>query len=755
MSFAFVFGYITVVVSGISAEAISDEPFAQEVQTTFDASSGLGADIVYAVAIAQDGNVFAATPSGVVMYNGKQWKKAKSPGFDVRLLVADKTGIWGIGDGKAALYEDGKWSNHTLENCQSVYAAALGNDGVYVGTDSGVYLLTPQSVEHAIPWREPVRALASCSDAVYFGTDSGLYRTERRIGDVAFQLPVELHPEDTRYGWSLRNVHAMTVEGDGLWFGAENGAGYRDSSGWRLFTGKEGLPYNRFTCATAGEPGVVWFGTEWGAIRYDGSRWAYRASKRWLPDDHVYGIAVEPGTGTAWIATSKGLSRIERKPMTLAEKAAHQENIIDQRHVRLGFVVRCELEREGDFSKTRMRPTDNDGLYTAMYGASQAFRYAATKDPVAKERAKRCFKAVKWLVDITGNPGFPARAILPVEGNKDPNIGFGEAENLAMQKEDPLWKNIVPRWPLSADGKYWWKCDTSSDEICGHYFFYGAYFDHVAETPEEKQEIIELVRAVTNHLVDHGFNLVDHDGKPTRWGRWSPDYLHSLEAWADRGLQALEMLSFLNVALHVTGDAKFAEAARFLRDTHAYHADAIQGRCVFPPEFVVPWDNNLAFLSWYGLLKYEQDPTLLDYYRTGLYRNWLFVSGQRDPFFNVVFAAVYPDRERPVWENIVPEFPPVIADAIVTLRGTPWYLLGWEMKNSHRLDVVLDRTPGQRKPYGGSVLGGALPIEERCHIRINSDHFNLDHSQGGGTCEYEGTFYLLPYYMALYHGFIR
>jgi hypothetical protein len=56
-------------------------------------------------------------------------------------------------------------------------------------------------------------------------------------------------------------------------------------------------------------------------------------------------------------------------------------------------------------------------------------------------------------------------------------------------------------------------------------------------------------------------------------------------------------------------------------------------------------------------------------------------------------------------------------------------------------------------------------MNERTHVRINSDHFSLDSVPrderdldpvlGGGMYEYESTFYLLPYYMGLYHGFLE
>jgi hypothetical protein len=111
-----------------------------------------------------------------------------------------------------------------------------------------------------------------------------------------------------------------------------------------------------------------------------------------------------------------------------------------------------------------------------MYGAGQCFAYAATGDPRAQTRARLAFEALRFLQKVTqGSPhspphGFVARTIRPVEW-PDPNIGRA-AYDRARQQRDPLWKVIEPRWPLSADGRCYWKSDTSSDELDGHYFFY-------------------------------------------------------------------------------------------------------------------------------------------------------------------------------------------------------------------------------------------------------------------------------------------
>ena len=482
-------------------------------------------------------------------------------------------------------------------------------------------------------------------------------------------------------------------------------------------------------------------------MRVDSGHWAYRVSRRWLPSDAVAAIASD--RSGVWIAGANGIARIERQELAMAEKATHFERFVDERHTRMGYVVRCQMKTPGDFATAWISHTDNDGLYTAMCGAAECFRYGATQDPDGKRRAVRTFHALKLLFDVTSIPGFPARSIIPTSWKPDPNEAFGAAANIAEKARDPLWKEILPRWPKSADGKYWWKCDTSSDEIAGHYFFYAAYHDLVAETTEEKAAVVALLRALTDHIIEHGFRLVDHDGKPTRWANWSPEYCNSVDGWADRGLQAVELLSFLNVAYHVTSDAKYRDTAAMLRDRYAYHINAMDGRAVLPPENVVPWDNNLAFLSYWGLLKYESDPELLTAYRMSLHRNWLFASKQNDPFFNFMFTALRPEREKPVADSDGVNYAKGLARGVQTLRGMPLLLIGWEVKNSPRLDVVQDPTPGQRLAYGWSaVTGEALPIEEPSQVRINSDSLSLDGGFGGGT-EYEGTYYLLPFYFGL------
>ena len=104
-------------------------------------------------------------------------------------------------------------------------------------------------------------------------------------------------------------------------------------------------------------------------------------------------------------------------------------------------------------------------------------------------------------------------------------------------------------WHDTPDKLWRWKGDTSSDEIVGHYFIYPLYYDFVADEAE-KPKLRAVIDRITNHILDNNYQLIDVDGKRTRWGWWGPDII-----WEDpdeTGLRALHILAHLRVAMHLT-----------------------------------------------------------------------------------------------------------------------------------------------------------------------------------------------------------
>jgi len=501
---------------------------------------------------------------------------------------------------------------------------------------------------------------------------------------------------------------------------------------------------------------VIWFGTKLGAIRFDGKNWNYRRSRRWVPDDDIRGIAVQ-SNGNAWFGTSKGVGLLERIPMTLAQKAKHFEDEIDKYHRRTpyGYVLGVSVSEPGKKVGIQQHDSDNDGLWTSMYGAGECFSYAATKDPLAKKRANDAFRAVAFLSEVPQGGehsppvGFPARSILPVSG-RNPNDHDNEAHDRRNQKGDPFWKVLVPRWPISADGKWYWKTDTSSDELDGHYFLYACYHDFAAETAEEKQYVKDVVKRITDHLIDHDYQLIDHDGKPTRWGRFNREVLEHGHMIAARPLNCLSILSYLRTAHHVTGDQRYLDHYHKLIKEQGYAAN------MFIPKWALGYgtgnqsDDEMAFMNYYNLIRYEDDPELLRIYHYSL--SWYFSleRTERNPLFNYIFASIwkgttgYPTREIPQWS---------LEDGADTLVRYPLDRFDWDVKNSHRLDIVPLKEMWW-KNSGHLVDGKVTPIDERFVGHWNHNPWRFDEG-GGGRSLADGNSFLLPYYMGLYYGFFK
>jgi len=456
--------------------------------------------------------------------------------------------------------------------------------------------------------------------------------------------------------------------------------------------------------------------------------------------------------------------------MTLAAKAAFYEDEIERyvKRTPFGYVAEAPLQVPADKRTADPQDSDNDGLWTAMYGAGECFAHAATGDPDAGRRAKQVFEALRFLQKVTqgGTPappkGYVARTIRPVAG-PDPNVGRLEADRRA-QEGDALWKAYEPRWPKSADGLWYWKSDTSSDELDGHFFFYPLYFDFCARTPEEKERVREVVRDLADHLVAHDFVLMDHDGRPTRWGVFGPQHLNCDPMWwPERGLNSLSILAYLAAAAHVTGDPKYDQASRVLIEQHGYAQNLMYPKVQHGIGSGNQSDDEMAFMCFYGLLRHSRNEALKAQARYAFFRYWANEAPEMNPFFHFAYAGLSQDAQatNPWGAWSLRPWPGWHEDSMATLYGFPLDRLDWPHQNHHRLDLLslglqqsVDLYEARRGGRGYRINGKVLPVENRHFGHWNTDPWRLDYG-GQGSELAAGTVFLLPYYLGLYHGFIE
>lgn len=772
--------FLSVVTAGAQdVPSVTVGTFPQEVSSRFTRDDGLPSNDVRSIAIAPDGTVYAGTASGLGIYQGGSWTQLPDvSGQTVSALGTQRDGGMAV-IGDTFYYESNGTYVEVYVPVSEVYEIAEVDNLFILATIKGIYTME-RGTSSFVPLEE-FNVLLGDNKAIYTvavhdgkhagGAASGLYY-------AAFPSEAQsLQPSDaTGRSWAPKNVRGVGFDSQGrLWFASPQGVGVRGAEGWTLYTGAEGLPYNDFTTMAIAPDDTVWFGTTLGVIRYDKDGWHYRQGKRWLPGDEVRDIAID-AKGNAWVATDGGVAYIEFRPMTLREKAEHYEQQMEKiRRTEYGYVSEINVAEPGNLdSEIRYSDSDNDGLWTSMYGAGECFAYAATKDPKYKDRAVRAFKALKFLSDAPANsvinqqPGFVARTVVPTT-EPDPNErgSYTLEGQIRNQAGDKLWKAYTPRYVLTKDGQYWYKTDTSSDELDGHYFFYPAYYDYVCETEEEKAEVRDVVARITDHLVRNHFRLIDHDGSVTRWSDYSPWSLNHDPMWTvERGLKSLSMLSYLTVAYHMTGDPKYKDAITMLRVRYAYDTNAMVAKIQRGIGSGNQSDDEMAIMSFYNLVKYTDDPELKAQILYSFYSYWIVEFPEMNPFFNFAYASqgIQAETTNPWGTFSIAPWDGWLEDSVFSLIDFPLDRFNWAQKNSHRLDLhwlprqawepAEPASEYQRRKKGYRVNGKVIPVSNRVFNHWNTDPWSLDYG-GDGTELGNGTVYLLPYYMGLYHGFIH
>jgi hypothetical protein len=475
------------------------------------------------------------------------------------------------------------------------------------------------------------------------------------------------------------------------------------------------LPAGGVTVAVRATDGATWLGTTQGLVRLDFSAPApdqrqFLAGLRYLPDDEVRQIVADAQAGV-WVRTKTGISHIELRPMKLAQKAAWFEQRIRARHNRYGLIADSILQTPGDPASNQLADNDNDGLWTSIYAAAECFRYAVTRSPEALTNARASIEAVLFLEEVAGRRGFPARSFI--------------------RKGDPLPSD--GQWHWTADGRYYWKDDTSSDEIVGHFFIFGVACDLLPDAAL-KRRIAETARRIMDHILDHGYTLTRLDGKPTTWGWWSPEKLQ--QDTEEKALNALQLLSFLKTTAHLTGDARYEAEYRKVAD-ELHYASLMTRLSEFRTEMNYS-DEELAMLPLYALFKYEKDPARLNACRRAADAWWDNVRREANPLWTFIFLTGHPDTKVD------------LPGAAWTLYRMPMDTIHWTVRNSQRSDVVWNPVPDR---FGRREALTLLPPDERPVMRWNANPFMID-TDDGGRREDDGAAFLLPYWLGRYHKYL-
>ena len=230
--------------------------------------------------------------------------------------------------------------------------------------------------------------------------------------------------------------------------------------------------------------------------------------------------------------------------------------------------------------------------------AAYSHKYALTKDPKDRDIANQIFEAIVKLEKVTGVPGLVARSF-----NKT---------NKPLWHEKVYWYN---EWHESTSMPgYRWLGDLSADKFTSIFYGVGTFWEICADK-KYKQKAARLLDRFVGRVIDDNFKLTDLDGKMTLWGNFCPNLPH-------QELNSLEMLAALKVTHQITGKERYNAAYHMLIDHYHYDDRAINAKILFPPEWRNVGDDYHAARSLYMLMRWEDDPNLLNKYRMSLNRHW-------------------------------------------------------------------------------------------------------------------------------------
>ncbi len=696
------------IISTVKAQVATGD-YWQEIKTDIPLPQKAGKNIVCLFQI--QGNIVAVTKNGIYR-KGKGGWTGEPNGTAWKTACVDENGKVWLANDKFIQNEDNsiKINLPEIARADSILCLFWESKTLYAGTSNGLLAWNEnwKSIEAAHGKRVNAIVLENNID-LWVATNDGLLR--RKAG-AWINLDDVLMTNGTKRVYL--SLHAPDNENKVLFGGLFTVGRIAEDGDNRMWSGADGLPCGPVTTIRSYK-NILWLGTAKGAIKKD-QLWHYYNGKRWLPDNKVNDI-LPIDKHTVWIATSQGISQIQEVQMTLPEKAAIYEDVIQKRHVRRGLVNVSRLSVPGDLSTSKTINEDNDGLWTSTYLAAECFRYAVTKDSVAKENAIRTFEAMERLETVSGIPGLPARS-------------YAMVTDSVVQSHSPHPK----KWRPSPDPKWQWLDDTSSDEVVGHLFALPLFYDLVANDAM-KQRIKILVQRLMDHIIDNDFRLIDYDGKPTRWGIWTPDSLNCSTNWAyEKGLYSLEILSFLKAAAYITGNPGYEETYRQLIEKHHYAENMLQAKMYEPFENSHS-DDILTYFPYYSLSRYARQDEYWPQYRKSLERTWAVSESDKMPAWNIIASVVLQkDCDLDI--------------ALEQLQEYPVDLIDWSMQNSHRLDLQEDPVVGRG---GDKQATQPIPIPESGISRWNTNPRKFD-SGRNGTREETGTYFLLPYWMARYHG---
>jgi hypothetical protein len=189
--------------------------------------------------------------------------------------------------------------------------------------------------------------------------------------------------------------------------------------------------------------------------------------------------------------------------VTLAEKADYFDLVARQQHIAGDGLMRNLYLTDDLQHIDHWIHVENVILWSGIYIASQAFRYAVTESPEALENTKIVVEALGKLTEVTGVSGLYGRSM------DDPLKRYNE-----LPSDHPGWTDS----PVAGYEGWRYRNDVSKDGYDGLMFGYAVAMEHF-DDETLLEEIRQRLREIADHIVGNNLQIFDADGIVTEHGR--------------------------------------------------------------------------------------------------------------------------------------------------------------------------------------------------------------------------------------------
>ncbi|KAL9658387.1 hypothetical protein ABK040_015707 [Willaertia magna] len=534
----------------------------------------------------------------------------------------------------------------------------------------------------------------------------------------------------------------------------------------RFGSGVNSIPYNTsklvFVDNLHKDQGFssVWFGTTKGAVRYrkdlqnSKEDWSYFYGSRYLPEvfttladgtvtDNGYQEIIDISVTHVFnyeltvLITKHGMSILHFPIINLDMKEQYYNDIIFPRHWRNnGLVTQTSLFRFGDLDSWNRwnATTDNDALWSSFFVIYKGFDYYMTNNPNSKKIGWQAYEAIEFLLNVTCVTGYTARSI-----------------NMNYPLKGKWFKSTC------TSGDWYFSSDSSSDTVSGQVFTHVFTYYLLADNYNEKLRVKKNLYNILHYIVKNGFLLYDVDGERTRWGVWAPQFLNSDPSWyGERGVNSLEILSWLLATYSITGEEEFKDAFLYLVEENLYDINIINQKLVKPTE-VNYSDDELAFLPYfiyffsYSQLTAEQQSVkqlfdrILPAMKVSFERAYNYIKKERSPIWNAIYGFY---KEKVLHKSDNNDW---IYSTLQTLKEWPLSLVDWPYFANNRIDIQMDPYPTRFNTQQTLTL---MKYFENTFLRWNSNPYELGLT-GSATTEDVPNTWLLSHSMLKYLGKIE